>query len=209
MQEKKSRGTLFIVSAPSGAGKTTLCKKIVSILPNLKFSVSYTTRQKRKGEINGKDYKFISREKFKQMIDEGEFIEWAEIYEEFYGSSKKTIEELLSLGVDVLLDIDTQGAMQIKKKYKEGAYIFVLPPSLDVLKERLEKRKTDSKEEIEKRLRKSISEIKNYQMYDYVIINNKLEDALKEFEAIIISQRISTKIINPLWVEKKFFKSRR
>jgi guanylate kinase len=204
LQERKNKGSLFIVSAPSGTGKTTLCKRLVSSVPNLKFSVSYTTRHPRQGEVNNKDYTFINRNEFMSMVDKKEFIEWAEIHGELYGTSKKRLEELIDLGIDVILDIDTQGAMQLKKKYGEGTYIFVLPPSIEVLRERLEKRMTDLKEEIEKRLDMASVEIKNYHMYDYVIINNTFEDALKELDAIIISHRASTKMINPLWIEEKF-----
>ncbi|MFZ3137297.1 MAG: guanylate kinase [Thermodesulfovibrionales bacterium] len=206
MQEKKSKGSLFIVSAPSGAGKTTLCRKLVSSLPNLQFSVSYTTRQPRKGEVNDRDYTFINRQDFRLMADKGEFIEWAEVHGELYGTSRKRLEELLDSGNDVILDIDTQGAMQIKERYKEGIYIFILPPSLETLKERLKNRMTDSKEEIGKRLGRTIVEIKTFDKYDYVIINDILEDALMEFEAVVISQRVSIKKINPLWIEESFLK---
>lgn len=206
MQEKKSKGSLFIVSAPSGAGKTTLCRKLVSSLPNLQFSVSYTTRQPRKGEVNDRDYTFINRQDFRLMADKGEFIEWAEVHEALYGTSRKRLEELLDSGNDVILDIDTQGAMQIKERYREGTYIFILPPSLGTLKERLKNRMTDSKEEIGKRLGRAIAEIKTFNKYDYVIINDILEDALMEFEAVVISQRVSIKKINPLWIEESFIK---
>ena len=138
------------------------------------------------------------------LVDKKEFIEWAEMHGELYGTSKKRLEELIDSGIDVILDINTQGAMQLKKKYGEGTYIFVLPPSIEALRERLEKRMTDSKEEIEKRLKMAAVEIKNYHVYDYVIINNTLEDALKEIEAIIISHRASAKMINPLWIEERF-----
>lgn len=206
MQEKKSKGSLFIVSAPSGAGKTTLCRKLVSSLPNLQFSVSYTTRQPRKGEVNDRDYTFINSQDFRLMADKGEFIEWAEVHGALYGTSRKRLEELLDSGNDVILDIDTQGAMQIKERYKEGIYIFILPPSLETLKERLKNRMTDSKEEIGKRLGRAIAEIKTFNKYDYVIINDILEDALMEFEALVISQRVSIKKINPLWIKESFLK---
>lgn len=206
MQEKKSRGSLFIVSAPSGAGKTTLCRKLVSALPDLKFSVSYTTRHPRPEEVNNRDYTFISRDEFNSMVDKKEFIEWAEIHGELYGTSKKRLEEIMDSGIDVILDIDVQGAMQIKRKYREGTYIFILPPSIEVLKKRLEKRMMNSKEEIEKRLEKAIFEIKSYHKYDYVIINNILEDALKDLEAIMISHRVRSKMINHLWIKERFLK---
>ncbi len=206
MQEKKSRGSLFIVSAPSGAGKTTLCKKLVSSVPGLKFSVSYTTRRPRPREVNNRDYTFISREEFGAMVRRGEFIEWAEVHGKFYGTSKKRLEELMDSGNDVILDIDTKGAMQIKEKYKGGVYIFVLPPSIETLRQRLEKRMTDSKEEMGKRLRTAVSEIKTYVKYDYVIINDVLEKALGDFGAVIISHRVSAKKIEPLWIEERFLK---
>ena len=203
--QKKIRGSLFIVSAPSGAGKTTLCKKLIEKTPGLKFSVSFTTRQPRSGEVNNRDYTFIGREEFKKFIDKGEFLEWAEVHGELYGTSKKRIEALFDEGVDVILDIDTQGALQLKEK-ENGTYIFVLPPSLDVLKKRLHKRKTDSEAEIAKRLKRAIDEIRTYTAYDYVIINDILEDALREFEAIIFSHRARTELVDPLWMEEMFFK---
>jgi guanylate kinase len=206
LRERKNRGSLFIVSAPSGAGKTTLCKKVVSLLPDLKFSVSFTTRQQRPGEINDRDYTFIGREDFLSMIRRGEFIEWAEVHGAFYGTSGIRLKEIMESGNDVILDIDTQGAMQIRAKYREAVSIFILPPSMELLKQRLEKRMTDSQEEMKKRLKTAIAEIKTYSRYDYVIINDIFEKALKEFEAIIISHRVKMRMINPLWVKESFFK---
>ena len=206
MRERKNRGSLFIVSAPSGAGKTTLCKKLVSSLPDLKFSVSFTTRQQRPGEINDRDYTFIGREDFLSMIRRGDFIEWAEVHGAFYGTSGIRLKEIMESGNDVILDIDTQGAMQIRAKYREAVSIFILPPSMELLKQRLEKRMTDSQEEMKKRLKTAIAEIKTYSRYDYVIINDIFEKALKEFEAIIISHRVKMRMINPLWVKESFFK---
>lgn len=206
MPERKNRGSLFIVSAPSGAGKTTLCRGLVSSLPHLEFSVSFTTRQPRPGEINDKDYTFIEREDFLAMARGGELIEWAEVHGAFYGTSRKRLEEILDSGNDVILDIDTQGAMQIKEKYGEGTFIFIFPPSLKVLKQRLEKRMTDSREKMEQRLRTAVSEIKTYSEYDYVIINDIFEKALKEFEAIITSHRVRTRMVDPFWVMESFLK---
>jgi guanylate kinase len=205
LQEKKNnKGSLFIVSAPSGTGKTTLCKKLVSKLPNLKFSVSYTTRHPRPGEVNNRDYIFISRDEFKLMLDKEEFIEWAKIHGEFYGTSKKKLEKLMNSGIDIILDIDTQGAMKLKKKCREGTYIFVLPPSMDILKKRLKKRMTNSKKEIDKRLKRAVFEIKKCHKYDYVIINHKLDDAINELKAIVTAHRASSKEINPLWIKERF-----
>jgi len=206
LQTRKSKGSLFIVSAPSGAGKTTLCRELVSEFPRMKFSISYTTRKPRQGEMNDRDYTFISRDDFREMTGKGDFIEWAEIHGELYGTSRKRLEEMLNAGDDVILDIDTQGAMQIKKRMMGGTYVFILPPSLEILRKRLEKRMTDAKEEIAKRLRRAAAEIKTYSQYDYVIINDILEDALREFEAIIISHRVSSGMIDPLWIEESFLK---
>ncbi|MEW6571181.1 MAG: guanylate kinase [Nitrospirota bacterium] len=206
LQARKSRGNLFIVSAPSGAGKTTLCKKLVSALPDLKFSVSYTTRRPREGEVNNSDYTFVGREDFRAMINRGEFIEWSEIHGELYGTSRKRLQELVDLGNDVILDIDTQGATQLKEKSLEGTFIFILPPSLEILRKRLESRLTESREDIEKRLKRAIAEIRTYAEYDYVIINNILEQAIKELESVILSQRVNARTINHLWIEKFFLR---
>jgi guanylate kinase len=195
-----------VVSGPSGAGKTTLYREAASSLPNLKHSVSYTTRRPRPGEVNDRDYTFINRNEFKGMIDRGEFAEWAEIHGKLYGTSRKRLEETMDSGIDVILDIDVQGAEQLKKKYQGGVYIFVLPPSLEVLEKRLQKRMVNSKEEIEKRLKVAAKEIKRYREYDYVIVNNILEDALKELSAIIISKRVSTERVDPQLIEMNFFK---
>ncbi len=208
LQARKIKGRLFIVSAPSGSGKTTLCKRLVSVLPDLHFSISYTTRLPRPGEINEVDYFFVSREKFVSMIEKGEFIEWAEVYDELYGTSKEFLDKLVNAGKDVILDIDVQGAMQIKNKIKGGIFIFVLPPSLEILIERLKKRSTESPDLIEKRVNRAISEIQNYVVYDYVIINDIFEEALNELKSIVICQRAKTEMINPKWIEINFLKGR-
>ncbi len=205
MQARKNRGSLFIVSAPSGAGKTTLCTKLLSLIPGLHFSVSFTTRQPRRGEIHDRDYTFVSREDFRSMIDGGEFAEWAEVHGELYGTSRKRIESIMHSGSDVLLDIDTQGALQMKKTYPEGVSIFVLPPSLDVLRQRLESRMTDPPEQREKRLRKALDEIRTYDRYDYVIINDVLDEALNELASILVAQRARVQNVDPLWVTERFF----
>lgn len=204
--QKKTKGSFFVVSAPSGAGKTTLCRKLVSSHPWIAFSVSYTTRQPRQGEVHDVDYSFINKEDFMLMADKGEFIEWAEVHGALYGTSRKRLENFMENGRDVILDIDTQGAMQVKGRYEGGTYVFILPPSFDVLKKRLEDRMTDSKEDIEKRLKRAVSEIRSYLRYDYVIINNVLETAVREFEAIVISHRARSQMINPLWVQEGFLK---
>jgi guanylate kinase len=203
---KKNKGILFVVSGPSGAGKTTLYKKAISVLPHLMHSVSYATRSPRVGEVNGRDYTFINREEFMTMIQKKEFAEWAEIHGELYGTARKRLEEIINSGVDAILDIDVQGAMQLKEKLPGGVYIFVLPPSLEILRERLEQRMANVKEEIEKRLAVALEEMKKYPEYDYVIVNSIFEDAFKELESIIIANRARVEQINSEWIKENFFK---
>ena len=205
MQQKGNKGSLFIVSAPSGAGKTTLCRALVSSLPDLEFSVSYTTRGRRPGETEGRDYSFVTRQEFEKMAAAEEFLEWAEVHGELYGTSKKRVYEILDSGKDVILDIDTEGASQIRTHTNTGTFIFILPPSLDILKKRLLERMTDSEEKIARRLKQATAEIQTYQEYDYVIMNDILEDALRDFRSIIIAKRLSAQMIDPLWIKQSFF----
>lgn len=194
-------GILFIVSAPSGAGKTTLCREVNRLIPDLKYSTSYTTRMPRSGESNRKDYIFVTAEEFGDMIKRGEFAEWAEVHGNLYGTSIKELKDLREEN-DVILDIDTQGAMQIKKRYGEGIYIFILPPSMDALEERLRKRMSNSDLEIKERLIRAKEEITEYKEYEYVIINDDFSEALSELKAIIISERCRRERIAPEWVER-------
>ncbi len=206
--KRKNRGRLFIVSAPSGAGKTTLCQNLSSIIQNLRHSVSYTTRPMRHGEINNRDYTFIKEDVFRRMASKDEFIEWAEVHGNLYGTYRKRLEAMLDKGIDVILDVDTQGARQIRKKYKDGIYIFILPPSLRALKERLKKRMCNSKEEIQRRLKRTVYEIREYKKYDYVIINAVFDTAIEEMKTIISSEKLRTDNIDPLWVKKNFLTRR-
>ena len=202
---KKNKGILFVVSGPSGAGKTTLYKKAISVLPNLRHSVSFTTRSSRRGEVNNRDYTFINRDEFIAMVHKKEFAEWAEIHGEFYGTSRKRLKEILDSGTDAILDIDVQGAAQLKEHFPGGVYVFVLPPSLEVLRKRLEKRRANAKEDIVKRLEVAVKEIKRYRAYNYVIVNSVFEDAFRELESIIISHRAKTKRVSLAWIKEKFF----
>jgi guanylate kinase len=206
---KKGRGSLFVVSAPSGAGKTTLCKELVLNVKGLEFSVSFTTRRPRPGEVDGKDYNFVSEEKFKYMVSSGEFIEWAEVHGNLYGTSRSRLEKMLTEGTDVIMDVDVRGArqiMKIQKSYHDGIYVFILPPSREALKERLQKRKNNTAEEISQRLKAAADEIRDYLIYDYVIVNNVFERALKELEAVVISRRAVTDCIDQSWVEENFLR---
>jgi guanylate kinase len=205
LRQKGIKGSLFIVSAPSGAGKTTLCRALVSSLPDLEFSVSYTTRDRRPGETDGTDYSFVTRQEFERMAAAGEFLEWAEVHGELYGTSKTRVYEILDSGKDVILDIDTEGASQIRTHTNTGTFIFILPPSLDILKRRLRERMTDSEEKIARRLKQATAEIQTYEEYDYVIMNDILEDALRDFRSIITAKRLSAQMIDPLWIKQSFF----
>jgi guanylate kinase len=189
-------GTLFVISAPSGAGKSTLCRELLRKFKDIKLSVSYTTRPSRKGEINDVHYTFISQKKFKNMIAGGKFAEWAMVHGNLYGTSVDRLKKLSKEGHDILLDIDVQGAMQVKNSCKNAGYIFILPPSMEILKRRLMKRKTDSKEAVTLRLERAKDEILSYKEYDYVIINDKLEQAYRELESIIMSERLRIRNID-------------
>lgn len=187
-------GLLFIVSAPSGAGKTTLCKEVLRRINQgkskpLKWSCSYTTRPPREGEKNGEDYFFVSEEEFDQMIARGEFAEWAYVHGHRYGTSLRYLKEAEEQGIDLLLEIDCQGARQLREKYGSGCFIFILPPSLEELRKRLEKRATESKEMIERRLTRAKEELEEYPLYDYIIINDDFAQASKELEGIIWAER--------------------
>lgn len=199
--ERKSKGGIFIVSAPSGAGKTTMCKQVIMTVDDLRPSVSFTTRQPRAGEIPDEDYCFVSEAEFKAMIGRGDFVEWARVHGNLYGTSGLKLEELISAGYDVLLDIDTQGARQIKKTFSNGVYIFILPPSMKELKHRLEGRMSNSIEDMNRRLQRAVDEIKEYKIYDYVIVNDILNDSLKKLEAIIVAERLRSSKIDPDWIE--------
>ena len=183
------RSLLFIVSAPSGTGKTSLCKEVTRRVSNLSYSVSYTTRKPRSGEVDGKDYFFVSPEGFQKMVGEGLFIEWAEIYGNRYGTSKAFIERLMQEQVDILFDIDSQGARKILALYPECISIFVLPPSLHELGKRLQKRGTDAPETISSRLRLAEKEMQDAGFYRYTVVNDSFEDAVRKLKEIITAER--------------------
>jgi guanylate kinase len=193
-------GNIFVVSAPSGTGKTTICDRLIKNLSNLKMSISHTTRKPRIGERDGVDYFFVDKEVFEAMIKNDDFVEWAEVYGNFYGTSKKVINELLQSGNDILLDIDIQGAKNIKKVYPDSVLIFILPPSLEELEKRLKQRKEEI-DTIKMRLNKVKEEISQYKNYDYLVINDDVDKAVKEILCIITAEKLKTnkanqKIIN-------------
>ena len=188
--DNKVKGSIFIVSAPSGAGKTTLCKELCRTLPRLKHNVSYTTRSRRKGERNKTHYFFISQNKFKSMINKKEFAEWAMVHGNLYGTSKKHLEEIINKGYDIILDIDVNGAAQMRRVYRDASYIFILPPSMKALEKRIFGRKSDADAEISRRLKNARDEISCYKSYDYIVINDRFEKALSDLESIVKTARL-------------------
>ena len=187
-------GLVYIISAPSGSGKSTLVNELRKTVKHLEFSVSYTTRSRRGSEQDGREYFFVSREEFEHMLGKGEFLEHADVFGNYYGTARRFLESARGAGNDLLLDIDVQGAAQIKKKLPEAISIFVLPPSRQALEKRLRRRMEAegvySDEVIRRRLNEASKEIKNYPHYDYVLINDELEEAIDRLKAIVLYERI-------------------
>lgn len=194
------QGLLVVVSGPSGVGKSTLCKTMISNVPKTSLSISCTTRQPRPAEQDGVDYHFLEEDRFREMIQRDEFVEWAEVYGKLYGTPKQQLTQAMDQGIDVLLDIEAQGARQIMDRYAGAVYVFVAPPSLNTLRTRLYRRAGDSAEEIQRRLQKAQDEIANYRSYHYLIRNEDLLEASKELEAVILAERIKTKRLDTRWL---------
>lgn len=198
------KGLLIVVSGPSGAGKGTICKEILSRRDDIFVSISATTREPRKGEIDGINYFFKTREEFERMIDEEEFIEYAEVYKNLYGTPKEYVLDKLNKGENCLLEIDIQGALQVKKRYPEGVYIFILPPSMKELKSRIIGRGSETPETLERRFSSAYSEIEFVNQYDYYIINDEVKTAADTMESIIDAERC--KVIEDIEEIVKMFK---
>ncbi len=186
------QGILFVLSGPSGSGKTTLAKHIVNTLKNVDFAISYTTRKIREDEKNGIDYKFISEHEFSEMVKSNQFAEWAEVHDNLYGTPVIEIDKVLNKGIDILLDIDVQGSSQIKKKYQNSVHIFLIPPDMKVLRERLGKRNTENPADLKKRMDRAIKEISKIKNYDYIVVSDDIEKSLSKLESIIVSVRSKT-----------------
>lgn len=183
-----NKGRLFVISGPSGTGKGTICKELIKD-ETIRLSVSMTTRNPREGEVHGVSYYFATKEEFLRKIDEGGFLEHAEVFGNFYGTPKMEVLELLDKGIDVLLEIDVQGALQIKEVYPEAVLVFVLPPSLKVLRERLSGRGTETPEVLERRLGEAVKEISAADKYDFAVINDQLDEAVENVKCIIGASR--------------------
>ncbi|HEV2523683.1 MAG TPA: guanylate kinase [Gammaproteobacteria bacterium] len=184
------KGSLFIVAAPSGAGKTTLVNALVKALSDVSISVSYTTRKMRPQEQDGVDYHFVSLDEFKTMLKQGDFLEHAKVYGHFYGTSRLWVEEALRQGQDVILEIDWQGSKQIRTQFVETKSIFILPPSLEILEARLQKRHSDNALIVKERMNEAKEQISHYKEFDYLVFNDKFEDALEDLKSIVRSQRL-------------------
>lgn len=186
-----SLGNLFIVSAPSGAGKTSLVRALLEADSRVRLSVSYTTRPPRPGEADGRDYHFVSQEQFMEMLGNGDFLESAEVYGNRYGTSQRWISEVMETGQDILLEIDWQGASQVRRMFPQAISIFILPPSLEALLQRLKGRGQDSEEVIARRLAAAREDVSHVGEFDYVIINNEFNAALQDLQAIVRTQRLT------------------
>lgn len=193
MMKKKARGELIVLSGPSGVGKSTVISELLSSRRDIHFSVSFTTRQPRVGEENGVNYNFVSREEFERMIRDGELLEYAEYVGNYYGTSLKIIEDYLKQGIDVLLDIEVQGAAKVREKCPEAVLIFIIPPSLEELSRRLRNRNTDSIDVIAQRLEKSRAECRESVKYDYLVVNDNVVSAAQEILAILEAERCRVK----------------
>jgi guanylate kinase len=188
----KREGLILILSAPSGAGKTSLCRELFKAFPDMRESVSYTTRAPRTGEVEGEAYHFVSSEAFDCMVAEDAFAEWAEVHGNKYGTALRTLEEARKNGIDLVLDIDCQGALKLKEQFEGGVYVFIMPPNMAELRRRLEHRSSDAPEVIERRIARAAGEIREARWYDYIIFNDEFEIACRELEAIVIAHRRKT-----------------
>jgi len=185
----RARGLLFIVSAPSGAGKTTLVERLVEQTPHLKMSRSYTSRTKREGETDGVDYNFVTRERFEAMVSVGEFLEWADVFGNLYGTALADTERTLASGCDLVLVIDVQGARKVRRRGIETTAIFVMPPSFEVLEKRLRGRSKDADKDIERRLHVARQEVAAFAEYDYIVVNDELTAAVDRLRGIVVAER--------------------
>ncbi len=191
------KGLIYVVSAPSGAGKTSLCKKLLEEVSGLELSISYTTRPMRDGEKNGVDYHFVSVDVFKEMIDASSFAEWAQVHDNYYGTSLDALKAASAAGRDILLDIDYQGAAQLKKSLDNSVYTFILPPDYDELRRRLEGRNSDSAEVVQRRIENARLEVAESGWYDYIVVNDNFDFALEQLKAILLAETCRSEIALP------------
>lgn len=187
--KNRGRGLLIVISGPSGAGKGTICKRFMEKNEDVVLSVSATTRSPRKGEVDGVNYHFMTKEQFKDKIESDDFLEYAEVYDNFYGTPKSNVNELLESGKDVILEIDIQGALKVKENAEEGVFVFILPPSMEELKQRIIKRGSETEESLMKRFKSAYKEINFVSKYNYAVVNDEVETAVEKLESIITAEK--------------------
>jgi guanylate kinase len=188
-ETNEGRGILFVVSSPSGGGKGTLIQRVLKQVPNLSYSVSYTTRAPRNAEVNGREYFFVTTDQFEKMVAANDFLEWAQVHSKLYGTARQQVVREVSEGRDIILEVDVQGAASVRTLLADAVSIFILPPSFQVLKQRLQARGTDSPEELDLRLRNAPGELKDYSAFQYVILNDDLDRAANQMTAIVHAER--------------------
>ena len=201
MIKEKPKGLLIVVSGPSGAGKGTICNKLINEMDNIKLSISMTSRPPRGKEVNGKEYYFVTKEEFEEKIKNDQFLEYAVVHHNnYYGTPKANIEEDLSKGKNVLLEIDIQGALKVKEKVQEAIFIFIMPPSMKVLKERLTNRNTESEDKVFERFKTAYKEINDYKKYNYVVVNDEIETAVDKVKSIIMAEKCRVDRIEDIYL---------
>ena len=188
-ETNEGRGSRFVVSSPSGGGKGTLIQRVLKQVPNLSYSVSFTTRAPRNGEEDGREYFFVTRERFEEMVNAGEFLEWAHVHSKLYGTARQQVVREIAEGHDIILEVDVQGAASVRSLMADSVSIFILPPSFEILKQRLQARGTDSPDELDLRLRNAHMELKDYSAFQYVILNDDLDRAANQMTAIVHAER--------------------
>ena len=202
MIKEKGKGLLIVVSGPSGTGKGTICKRIENDLDNIKISVSMTSREPRENEVNGKDYYFVTKEEFERSIKNNEFLEYAIVHSgQYYGTPKSKIEDYINNGINVILEIDIQGALKVKELIKDAIIIFIMPPSMEILKERLINRNTETKDKIMERFKTAYKELNEYKKYNYVVVNDDLEEAIDKVKSIIFAEKCRVDRIEDIYLD--------
>ncbi|GFP75990.1 guanylate kinase [Clostridium fungisolvens] len=197
------KGILIVISGPSGAGKGTICKALVEKNDNLFISVSATTRKPRVGEVEGVNYYFITKEEFLQKVENDDFIEWAEVYGNYYGTPKSTVDQMLDEGINVILEIDIQGALKVKENARDGVFVFILPPSMEELKQRIINRGSETQESLMTRFKSAYQEINYVSKYNYAVVNDTVDEAVKKIESIILAEKCRVDRIKETIIESK------
>nr|WP_207707413.1 guanylate kinase [Clostridium tarantellae] len=203
MMNRMNKGVLIVISGPSGAGKGTICKALLEKNEDIFISVSATTRNPREGEVDGVNYHFLSKEQFLRRVEEDDFLEWAEVYGNYYGTPKSNVEKLLDEGKNVILEIDIQGALKVKEKAREGVFIFILPPSMEELKQRIIKRGSETPESLMTRFKSAYQEINYVSKYNYAVVNDNVEDAVNKIESVLIAEKCRVDRLKETILESK------